>query len=367
MTRAPSPQDPGPHATGPHTPGPAPRGRYRRPAALAGIVASVAAATLSLSACASSAGSGAGKAKVALATRDFSNPYWAALRDGANAKGKSMGIKVDVEAGQDETDSSGENAKILAQASQNFSCFAAVPVDATNVITPLLRAQAKGKPILNVDTRIDPSAAQKAGLKMTSFIGSDNTQAGTLAGQYMLQQLGAHGKVAILEGIPGEKNGIDRETAFRKVTAGKLTVVQSQTANYERSQGLQVTQQILKVHPDITGIFSANDTMALGAIQAIQNAGLSGKIKVISIDGITEALHDVAAGKLTATVSQYPYVEGELVDEACQALAAGKSIPKRIVSPIHVISRQNAQQAIAAFPRPFFHFDDPVAKLATHG
>lgn len=312
-------------------------------------------------------GSGGGaQTSVALATRDFSNPYWAALRDGALAGGKKLGVHVDVEAGSGETDATGENQKIMAQATQNFDCYAAVPVNATNVITPLLRVQAKGKPIINVDTAIDPTAARKAGLHITSFIGSDNTQAGTIAGKYMLKLLHGHGKVAILKGIPGEQNGINRENAFRKVTAGKLQVVQAQTADYERSVGLQVTQGILKVHPDINGIFSANDTMALGAVQAISDAGLTGKIKVVSIDGITEALQAVAAGKLTATISQYPYVEGELVDEACTALAGHKHIPKRVVSPIHLITRNTAKQAMAKFPRPFFNFHDPLAALAGH-
>lgn len=344
------------------------KARRAVPVTAAGLAALALAACGSSSSGGSSGGSAAsgstGSASVALATRDFTNPYWAALRDGAQAKGKDLGIKVDVEAGDNETDAAGENQKIMAQASQDFSCYAAVPVNATNIITPLLRVQAKDKPIINVDTRLDPKAVQKAGLKLASFIGSDNSQAGTLAGHYMLKLLGGHGKVAILEGIPGEKNGIDRETAFRQVTKGKLEVVQSQTANYERSQGLQVTRDILKVHPDITGIFSANDTMALGAAQAIQNAGMTGKIKVVSVDGIQEALHAVASGKLTATVSQYPYVEGELVDEACQALARGKQIPERVVSPIHLITKDTAQQAISNFPRPFFTFDDPLAALA---
>lgn len=332
--------------------------------ALAGAVAVAAAG---LAACGGGSGGGGGSssggdARVALATRDFNNPYWANLRDGAVAGGKQLGIKVDVEAGANETDAQGENAKILAQTHQNFTCYAAVPVNATNVITPLLRVP-KGKPIINVDTRIDPKAAKKAGLKLTSFIGSDNVQAGTIAGKAMLKELGGHGKVAVLEGIPGEQNGINRESAFRKVTKGKLDVVQAQTADYEQAKALQVTQAILKVHPDIKGIFSANDTMALGAAQAIKNAGKTGQIKIISIDGIKEALQKVKAGTLTATVSQYPYAEGTLVDEACQALAKGKKIPARIVSPIHLVTHDEAGKALSSYPKPYFNYSDPLKSL----
>jgi ribose transport system substrate-binding protein len=308
-----------------------------------------------------------GKARVAVATRDFNNPYWASLRDGADYQGKKMGLTVNVQAGSNETDAVGENAKISALASQNYSCYGAVPVNTTNVITPLVPVSRKNTPIINLDTQIDPAAAKSAGLKITSFIGSDNYNAGQIAGRAMLKDLGGTGQVIIIEGIPGEQNGINRETGFRATIKGKLQVVAAQTANYERGQGFTVTQTLLTAHPDINGIFSANDTMALGAAQAVADAGKTGKIKIISIDGIQEALQDVQSGKMTATITQYPYVEGIMVVEACQALAEGKSIPKRIVSPIRLIDKSDASKAISSFPRPFFPYVDPVRSLVGKG
>jgi ribose transport system substrate-binding protein len=299
------------------------------------------------------------KARVAIVTRDFNNPYWRALRDGAVDEGKKLGIEVSVQAGSNETDSAGENAKISTMANQNYTCFGVVPVNATNIITPLIPVSRKNIPIINLDTALDPKAVQEAGLKITSFIGSDNSHAGEIAGQYMLQQLGGKGRVAILEGIPGEQNGINRETAFRKEVAGKLTIVQAESADYERNRALTDVEGMLKVHPDLNGIFAANDEMGLGAAQAILNAGKSQTIKVVSVDGIHEALEAVASGKLDGTVSQYPYVEGEMAVQACQRLAEGKTIPTHITSPIELITKANAQKAITDFPKPFFTFQDP--------
>lgn len=299
------------------------------------------------------------KARVAIVTRDFNNPYWRALRDGAVDEGKKLGIEVSVQAGSNETDSAGENAKISTMANQNYTCFGVVPVNATNIITPLIPVSRKNIPIINLDTALDPKAVQDAGLKLTSFIGSDNTHAGEIAGQYILQQLGGKGRVAILEGIPGEQNGINRETAFRKEVAGKLTIVQAASADYERNRALTEVEGMLKVHPDLSGIFAANDEMGLGAAQAILNAGKSQQIRVVSVDGIHEALEAVASGKLDGTVSQYPYVEGEMAVQACQQLTGGKTIPTHITSPIELITKANAKQAIADFPKPFFTFQDP--------
>jgi ABC-type sugar transport system substrate-binding protein len=318
-----------------------------------------------LTACSSSSsGSGSGSgARVAIATRDFNNPYWAALRDGAQAEGSALKLDVNVQAGSSETDAAGENDKLSTLVTQGYDCYGAVPVNASNIITPLIPASRANKPIIDLDTQIDTKAAAAANLKITSFIGSDNNNAGQLAGQYMLQLLGGHGKVAILEGIPGEQNGINRETAFRASTAGKLDVVQAQTANYEQDQAQTVTDAILKVHPDITGIFAANDTMGLGAVQSVLNAGKSAQIKVVSIDGIKEALQSVQSGKLAGTVTQYPYAEGQMAVEACQALKLGKTIPNRIVAPIKLITPDNVGQALTSFPKPFFTYADPIAPL----
>lgn len=299
------------------------------------------------------------KAKIAIIVRDFNNPYWRALRDGAIAEGHKLNVSVSVQAGANETDAMGENAKISTMAAEPFNCFGVVPVNGTNVITPLIPISQKGIPIIDLDTALDAGAVKAAGLKLTSFIGSDNYHAGTIAADYMLGLLHNTGNVAILEGIPGEHNGILRESAFRAATAGKLTVVQAESADYERSKALTEASDMLRVHPHLAGIFAANDEMGLGAAQAIANAGKEGKIKIVSVDGVKEALESVETGKLSGTVSQYPYAEGEMAVQACVALSEGKSIPAHITSPIKLITPENAAKAIKSFPRPFFSFNDP--------
>lgn len=338
--------------------------RALRAAAVAALAALGATAAIGCGMSSGGSGGDKGKAKVAVATRNFNNPYWAALRDGANAQGKSSGVDVNVQAGSSETDADGENQKISTLVTQDYSCYAAVPVDATNIITPLLPASRKGKPIINLDTQIDQKAAKKAGLKVTSFIGSDNVQAGKIAGAALAKAVGGSGDVLILKGIPGEQNGINRIKGFGQATGGKLKVVGSQVANYEQSQGLTAAEALLKAHPDVKGIFAANDTMALGAAQAVRNAGKSGQVKVIGVDGIKQALQAVKDGKLAGTVTQYPYVEGQLAVEACQAIAKGKKIPKRIVSPVKLIDKSVVDQQIKKFPKPISAFKDPVAEAS---
>lgn len=315
----------------------------------------------------SNSSGGSKTVRIAIVTRDFTNPYWAALRDGAVAEGKKQGVTVTVQAGSSETDSTGENAKISTLAGQNYNCFGVVPVNATNVITPLVPVARKKIPILNLDTQIDPSASKAAGVSYASFIGSDNLSAGEQGGKALLGPMGGSGKVAILQGIAGEQNGINREKGFAQATGGKLQVVAKQPADYDQNKAQTVTDAILKAHPDITGIFAANDTMGLGAAQAVKNAGKTGKISVISVDGITAALKAVKAGTLSGTVTQYPYAEGQLAVQACMKLVAKKSVPSRVVAPIKLITKDNVAKALAAFPQPYEPYDNPITGKKSGG
>lgn len=336
------------------------------------VIAVAAASAVSLAACSSggssagssgaassSSGSGSSTAKIAIVTRDFSNPYWAALRDGAIAEGKAQGVTVTVKAGSSETDAQGESSQINTLANQDYNCFGVVPVNATNVITPLVPIARKGIPILDLDTQISPSASKSAGVSYASFIGSDNEQAGELAGNALLKKLGGSGDVAVLEGIAGEQNGINRLKGFGSVTNGKLKVVAEQPANYDQNTAVNVTSAILQAHPDITGIFAANDTMGLGAAQAVKNAGKQGKVAIVSVDGIQAMLQSIKSGVNTGTVTQYPYAEGQMAVQACMAAVAKQSVPSRVVSPIAYIDSSNVDKAIASFPKPFNAFTDP--------
>jgi len=297
--------------------------------------------------------------RIAIVTRDFTNPYWAALRDGALAEGKAQGVQVTVQAGSSETDSNGENAQISTLAGQNYNCFGVVPVNGTNVITPLVPVAQKKIPILNLDTQIDPAASKAAGVSYASFIGSDNLSAGQKAGAALMEKLNNTGQVAILQGIAGEQNGINRKQGFTQATQGKLTIVAAQPANYDENMAQTVTAAILQAHPDITGIFAANDTMGLGAAQAVKNAGKAGKVSIVSVDGIQAALQAVKDGTLGGTITQYPYAEGQLAVQACMTAIAKKPVPERIVAPIALIDKTNVDQAISGFPKPFTPFDDP--------
>jgi ABC-type sugar transport system substrate-binding protein len=103
--------------------------------------------------------------------------------------------------------------------------------------------------------------------------------------------------------------------------------------------------------------------MALGIADAVRAAGRTGKVTIIGLDGIAEALDAVRAGSIDATVSQYPYVMGQMAVEACTAAARGASLPARVDAPIALLTKGNVARAIAAFPKPFERYSDPFTRL----
>jgi ribose transport system substrate-binding protein len=103
--------------------------------------------------------------------------------------------------------------------------------------------------------------------------------------------------------------------------------------------------------------------MALGIADAVGTAGRSGKVGIIGMDGIAEALDAVRAGSISATVAQYPYVVGQMAVEACAAAAGGARLPARVDAPIALLTQGNVARAIATFPKPFQPYSDPFRSL----
>jgi ABC-type sugar transport system substrate-binding protein len=113
----------------------------------------------------------------------------------------------------------------------------------------------------------------------------------------------------------------------------------------------------------VTGFFAANDVMALGIADAVQAGGRSGEVHIIGVDAIPPALDAVRAGALTGTVAQYPYVMGRMAIEACIAAARGPTLPRRVKTPIVLVTKKNVTKVSGAFPLPPQAYDDPFARL----
>jgi ribose transport system substrate-binding protein len=222
--------------------------------------------------------------------------------------------------------------------------LAITPSGSKEIVPAIAKANQAGIPVVIVDTRVDPAAAKEAGIKIETFVGSDNYEGGKVAGQHLVEVSAGKAKVALLEGIPGHETGDSRLRGFRdaiKATPG-IQVVASQTANWERDQGFNVFQNMLQAHPEIDTLFACNDMMALGALEAIQAAGRTGKVRVIGFDAVDDARKAMTAGTMVASVAQFPAEMGRLAVESAVQLIRGQKPPPEHQVRIELVTKANA-------------------------
>jgi ribose transport system substrate-binding protein len=235
------------------------------------------------------------------------------------------------------------------------------PITPTNLVAALRGA--KG-PIVNIDSPLDPAAARRAGVRIRSFVGTNDSEAGEMAAAKMLALLHGAGTVALLGGYADSVNSKHRMSGFERGIRGTgVHVIARVDADYARSRAEAASVQILRAHPRLSGFFAVNDEMALGVADAVRSAGKTGDVAIIGVDGISEVLDAVRAGSISATVSQYPYVMGRMAVEACVAAKRGVRLPSKVDSPIAVVTKANVGRAIAVFPRPFRAYSDPFERL----
>jgi galactofuranose transport system substrate-binding protein len=218
---------------------------------------------------------------------------------------------------------------------QKVDVIAFSPVVESGWETVLKEAKAAKIPVVLTDRSVDV----KDDSLYVSFIGSDFTEEGRKAGRWVTDKFkDAKGDVNIVElqGTVGSAPAIDRKKGFEEIIKSNpnLKVIRSQTGDFTRAKGKEVMEAFLKAEgKKINVLFAHNDDMAIGAIQAIEEAGLKpGKdIIIVSIDGVKGAFEAMIAGKLNVTVECSPLLGPQLMD-VVKKVKAGESVPKRIVT-----------------------------------
>lgn len=264
------------------------------------------------------------------------NPFFVDMTDAAKAQ-SNENLEVLVQASPDELK---QNQIIENFITQGVDAICIVPINSETIIPAILKANKAGIPVINVDNKINIESAQKQGAIIAFYIGSDNFEGGQSAGQFIIEQLGGKGKVAVLEGVAGNDAAIKRKGGFMKSveSLNDIEVVASQAADWNRQKANDIFQAILTANPDLDAVFACNDEMALGAIAAMKNKNVAlDSIIVVGFDAVDEAVKAVESGELNATVAQQPKLMGERAIELVQALLAGETIEESYSTPLKII------------------------------
>ena len=201
--------------------------------------------------------------------------------------------------------------------------------------TVLREAKAANIPVILSDRAVD----EKDSSLWVTFMGSDFVEEGRKAGRWLLENTkNTTGDVNIVElqGTVGSAPAIDRKKGFEEIIKAnpRYKIIRSQTGDFTRAKGKEVMEAFLKAEgKKINVLYAHNDDMAIGAIQAIEEAGLkpAKDIIIISIDGVKGAFEAMMAGKLNVSVECSPLLGPQLM-QAVKDLKAGKTLPKRIIT-----------------------------------
>jgi ABC-type sugar transport system substrate-binding protein len=299
--------------------------------------------------------------RMGVVLNSLDNPFWVAIFEGVRAEARRLDVQASIRAPATNSDPAGQAADVRALVARRNDCYAVAPISATNLVAAL---RGVSRPVVNVNSPIDRTAAQRAGVRISIYIGTDDFAAGRLAGARMASLLQGAGDIALVGGRVGSILAPLRLGGFERGIRGtRLRVVERVNADYERTKAQIAAEQILEGHPRLDGFFAANDLMALGVADAVRAAGKADDVAIIGLDGIPEALDAVRAGSMSATVSQYPYVMGQMAVEACVAVTRGARLPARVDAPIALVTKSNVADAIATFPKPFRPYSDPLRRL----
>lgn len=269
-----------------------------------------------------------GNGSIGLSVSTLNNPFFVSLADGAKAAAKEKGVSLAVaDAGDDSAKQQNDIEDLI---SRNVSVLIVNPVDSDAVAPAVQNAISKGVKVISVDRVVN-------GVDVDCQIASDNVAGARMATEYLASQIGEGAKVAELQGVPGASATIDRGAGFHEAADKTLNVVASQSANFDRAEGMSVMENILQSDGSIKGVFAHNDEMALGALQAI--AATAKDIKVVGFDATDDAVNEVKAGRMLATVAQKPELMGETAVLTSIRLIAGEEVEKSLPVEVELVTK----------------------------
>jgi ribose transport system substrate-binding protein len=284
----------------------------------------------------------AGKPRIALVMKSLANEFFAQMAEGAKKHQEAHADDFDliINGIKDERDLARQVAIMDDLIAQGVSAIVIAPADSRALVSACKRAQEAGIVVVNIDNKLEDAVLAEQQVKIP-FVGPDNRAGAKMVGDFAASKLKAGDPVAIVEGLKTAFNGQQRLLGFQDaVKAAGLTIVDSQSAQWEIDQANRVASAMLSEHPQIKALLCCNDSMALGALAAVKAAGRSGQVRIVGYDGISAVRAAIEEGSILATADQHAdqlAVFG--IDYALQALKT-KEPPADKTTPVDLVVKK---------------------------
>ena len=270
---------------------------------------------------------------IAVFTKNFTNPAYEAFRIGAEKVAKAANARV-VHYVPKQPDSIAEQTAAIEQTlidRPDIVLF--TPVDGKAMAAPVKKLNDANIPIVLFTNEV-------AG-RYISFVGSDDVDLGYKEAVYLFKHMGGKACIVILEGVPAASTNRDRLLGYRRALAEfpGIVVLASGVGNFQRPDGRDVMAGMLTAHANIDAVLAANDSMALGVLDALKAANRSAV--VMSINGVIDAVRQVEAGAMLATVDFNMFKIACIATQAALRHLNGQPVPDKIVLPTEIIDKTN--------------------------
>ncbi|MEN3324744.1 D-ribose ABC transporter substrate-binding protein [Mariniflexile soesokkakense] len=259
-----------------------------------------------------------GPKKIAVVISTLNNPWFVVLGESAAERARELGYHVTIFDSQNNTSKEAEHFENLIAA--GYSAVLFNPTDSEGSVSNVKRAKQADVPVFCMDREVNSLDAA------TSQIISDSFSGCVELGEYFVRQLNKKGKYVELLGLVGDNNTWNRSKGFHSVVDlfPELKMVSQQSADFDRSKAMEVLESIMQSNPDINAVFCGNDSMAMGAYQALIAAGKEKDVMIFGFDGADDVMDAIADGKIKATVMQSPKKMAQTAAELADEYIKGK-------------------------------------------
>jgi len=276
------------------------------------------------------------KYQILVSPKGLVHSFWVTVKAGADSAGKEFGADVIWKGPTQETDIASQISIIEDYINKGVDAIVIAACDAQGLIPVLKKAADKKIPVITIDSGIDADFP-------LSFIATDNIAAAEKAADKLAELIHFKGKVACIPFVPGAATSNMREQGFvNKIKSyPEIELLPIRYSQSEVAVAMAVTEDILTAHPDVKGIFAANEAGTIGVIQALKTKNKIDQVKIVGFDAASNEVEALKAGEIDALIVQDPFKMGYEGVKAAIAALHGKTVEKRIDTGVYVVTRDN--------------------------
>jgi ribose transport system substrate-binding protein len=287
-----------------------------------------------------SGGGGTGKKlTIAVIPKGLTHVFWQSVKAGADKAGAELNVDIKWDGPQKENDTAGQISVVENALTSKVDGIALAPLDKAALVSTINKVNDAKVPITIFDSAADVSED-----KYVSFVATDNRQGGVMAAERMGEIVGGKGKVILVPNQANSASTMEREEGFETTIKTKfpgMTVVRSSYGESDRSKSLTVSMDALSANSDAVGIFGSCEPGAIGAMQAVKNKGLTGKIKIIGFDNTKQLEDAMIAGEVDSIIIQNPSKMGYEAVKSLVRKIKGETPDKKVDTGVVIMNKTN--------------------------